>query len=252
MHKGMYLKLENIGDDKYNTSCIVLSIKVNKNFNTYPGCYFLVCIKNISYLEWHPISLIDNTNNRLTFCAKDMGEGTWTGNLRQLKRKDTIEDLFNKEVYLQGPYGNINLDYSKYKNIITIAGGIGITSILSILSYINELIYLKKTKNIQNILFIWIIQHTSMLDYFNKYIIQLEHEVTDIKIFVTKQEKESTFPIYINFEKPNMKNILKEYSEQKSLNSKDIAIISCGPERLIKDIKTVSNELNMDLFCDNF
>jgi len=254
IHKGIYLKLENIGADKYNTSCMVLSIKVNKNFNTYPGCYFLICIKNISSLEWHPISLIDNKNNILIFCVKDMGKGTWTGKLRQMKDKgkDTIDDLFNKEVYLQGPYGNINLDYSKYKNIITIAGGIGITSVLSVLGYMNELIYLKKMKNIRNILFVWVIPHTSMLDYFNKYIIKLEHEVTDIIIFVTKQEIDTTFPIYINFEKPNIKNIVKEYSEQKSLNSKDIAIISCGSERLLKDIKTVSNELSIDLFCEDF
>jgi NAD(P)H-flavin reductase len=254
IHKGIYLKLENIGDIKYNTSCIVLSIKVNKNFNTYPGCYFLICIKNISSLEWHPISLIDNKNNRLIFCAKDMGEGTWTGKIRQLNlnSQETVDELFNKEVYLQGPYGNINLDYSKYKSIVTIAGGIGITSILSILSHINELIYLKKINNLQNILFIWIIPHTSLLDYFNKYIIHLDHEITDINIFVTKQEQINDLPIYIKFEKPNIKNELKKYREQKMLYYNDIAIITCGPERLITDVKNISNELNIDLFCEDF
>ena len=173
IHKGIYLKLNTIGDDEYNTSCIVLKINVSKNFKLYPGCYFLICIPNISSFEWHPISILESKNNKLTFCIKDMGESTWSGKLKKMNEKiiKTVDDLFETQVYLQGPYTTINPEYTKYQSIITIAGGIGVTSVFSILSHINELYYQKKLNKLQKIVFIWIIPHTSLLNYFHKYIV---------------------------------------------------------------------------------
>ena len=248
--KGVYLTLDNVGDKAHNTKCIILNIKVNSNFNTYPGCYFLICIRNISSYEWHPISLIKKINNKLIFCAKDMGENTWTGKLRIL---DTdAKGLFDKEVYLQGPYGNINITYTDYKYIFTIAGGIGITSIFSVLMHINEMNYCKKLPKLEKILFVWIVPHTSLIDYFNNYILELNHIITDIHIFVTKQEIDPSYPSYIKALKPDIYKFVNSFIQTGSLDPRDIALITCGPERLITDIKAVSNKLDIDIFCEDF
>ena len=179
-----------------------------------------------------------------------MGENTWTGKLRIL---DTdAKGLFDKEVYLQGPYGNINITYTDYKYIFTIAGGIGITSIFSVLMHINEMNYCKKLPKLEKILFVWIVPHTSLIDYFNNYILELNHIITDIHIFVTKQEIDPSYPSYIKALKPDIYKFVNSFIQTGSLDPRDIALITCGPERLITDIKAVSNKLDIDIFCEDF
>ena len=254
IHKALYTKLDKVGSDEHNTSCIVLNIRMLKNINTYPGCYFLICIRNISSFEWHPISLVDNKNKKLIFCAKDMGNNSWTSKLKNLDNKEhaTVDELFEKEVYLQGPYGSINFDYSKYKYIINIAGGIGVTSIFSILSYINEMYYLKKLNKLEKILFIWVIPHISLLEYFNNYILSLNHKITDIEIYVTKQKIDKNYPLYIKNFKPNITEIIENFITSNNISVVDTSIATCGPPRLIDDVKLLSNKLNIDVFCEDF
>ena len=170
--KAIYTKLKNIGNEKYGTSCVFIHVSLLKNIKTEPGSYFFICYKDVSRLQWHPLTVISSHDNNLIFCAKNMGKGTWTDNLINFNNSLVTQEqkLLNKEVYLQGPYGHLSINYknNKYKYIINIAGGIGITPILSVLEDIN----INKNKLIK-VLFIWIVSHTSIVDPFSKNIQKL-------------------------------------------------------------------------------
>ena len=252
--KGSFLKLNTIGDEKYNTSCVVIKIKLDKFIDTPPGCYFLICVRNISSFEWHPFSLIRNSNNSLVFCAKDMGLKSWTGKLKSLSdatNKNPIES-YDKEIYIQGPYNYFDIKYitNNYSYIINVAGGIGVTPIISILEYVNEMLYLKKLKNIKKIYFIWIVQHISFIDFFNEKLIDLDRSIIDIEIYVTKQ----TDVILPNIKcyKPDINKLVNSFIAKYEISLANICILGSGPKALLDNIKYVSNSFNIDNFCEEF
>ena len=245
--RGLYLKLNNIGNDLYKTSCIIITVKLKKFIHIPPGSYFLICIRNISSLEWHPFSLVRHSNNTLIFCAKDLGDNTWTGKLKKLVV--TKRDNINKEIYIQGPYNYFDINHilSIYTTILCIAGGIGITPILSMLKHVSELYYLKKIDKKIKIIFVWSITHVSLLEYFNDNIIDLNHHIIDIEIYVTKQEINlENYPNYIHLNRPNIDNIV---IEKKTDN---MCIVGCGSNSIISDIKAICIKFNIDNFCEEF
>lgn len=253
--KGIYFKLKRIGDVKKDTGCVIITIKKNMHINTYPGCYFLLCIRKISSYEWHPFSLIEHRNNKLIFCAKVLKEGSWTDKLRKLsfeKPDNKTKDLHDTDIYFQGPYGLMNIDYNKYQYIVNIAGGSGITSIFSILDHISELMYLNKLPHLRKLVFIWIIPHTSFMTHFNNKIIELNHYITDITVFVTRQETEPGFPSYVKFYKPNICDFIEKYVGENDINHKDIGVVTCASYGLTEIVKKTSNKLDIDVFCEDF
>ncbi len=257
--KSVHTKIKHIGDKKFNTSCNVINITLKKSINTNPGCYFFLCFyKDISRFQWHPLSLISNSNNTLTFCAKNMGDNTWTDRLEKIseKSKNDSDMLLNRKVLIQGPYnGNINTKYRDniYKHIIIITGGIGITPMLSIIKEIDELYLCNKLSKLKKITFIWIIPHESMIKYFNDIFSSLDNKLFCFEIYITKQKKLNLLEYYnlhIIFEKPNIKELLNDVF----FNKKNILTLACGPLSLTNDIKSHCSKIkkNIDFFCENF
>ena len=117
-NRAIYSRLNTIGEEKYETSCILLNLTVLKQIKTIPGSYFFICHKGISNFEWHPISLISQDHNNLTFCIKDMGNNSWSHKLKKyditsISKKNSLKSL--KDIYIQGPYGHLNIDYTSQK-----------------------------------------------------------------------------------------------------------------------------------------
>ena len=173
--KAIYTKLKKIGNDKYGTSSVFIHVSLIKNTKIEPGSYFFICYKDIALFQWHPLTVISSNDNNLIFCAKNMGKGSWTDKL--INFSDSLitheQQLLDRQVYLQGPYGHLKVNYKNknYKYLICIAGGIGITPILPILEEINIIQHYNiknKIQNIKKILFIWIVNHTSLVDPFTK------------------------------------------------------------------------------------
>ena len=72
MRSPIYSRIKNVGYNK--SSSIFIELSLMKKIKIFPGCYFLLCFYNdISKYQWHPLSLITNDKNTLSFCAKDNG-----------------------------------------------------------------------------------------------------------------------------------------------------------------------------------
>lgn len=257
--KAMYTKLKKIGNDKYGTSSIFIHITLLKNIKIRPGTYFFICYKDISPFQWHPFTVISAIDNNLIFCAKNMGKGTWTDKL--INFNDSLitheQQLLDREVYLQGPYGHLNINYKnkKYKYLICIAGGIGITPIIPILEDINKT--KNKLKNIKKILFVWVVSHTSLVDPFSKNINKLDQELFETHIYSTNKNKEEhpinqMLPFDVIYKRPVISNVIEKFIKENKIKNKEIIISCCGPNKLSDDIISFCSLHNIDLSNENF
>ena len=260
--KAIYSKLEVIGYNKYDTCSILLNVTLLKNIEIEPGSYFFICYEDISKFEWHPLSLISYDHGNLTFCVKDMGENTWSGKLKKFQNKSfDNSSLIKRRVYIQGPYGHLNLDYKKniYENLLFVAGGIGITPIIPILNDINHLYSNYQLTNMKKIYVIWIVKHSSLIVPFQKYFDYLNQGLFKIDFFSTNKnnyEQEYNGNMFTNklikIEKPNITNIINSIVIDNKIPSKNIAASCCGPDRLTTEVISACSKLNIEVSTQNF
>lgn len=129
-----------IGDD---TTELAFSVPGRWDMRrVHPGQYVLVCVPELTALQWHPFTLINvvdeesvavgsskvsATGTVFYVHVKSMGPKTWTGRLYDLVSRG--EEI---TMAVEGPCGT-PVDYRHYGNIVLIAGGIGATPCVSIL-----------------------------------------------------------------------------------------------------------------------
>ena len=233
---------------KDGTTYTLINLTLSKNIKINPASYFFICSNNISKIQWHPLSLISQTDNNLVFCIKNMGENSWSNKLKYLENikyeKNNID--------LQGPDYHINFEnkYKKYENIICIANGIGITPFLSLLKDVNEKIE-NKIYNLNKVIFIWIIPEITFITPFINNLKILNN--IEIQIFLTKSydEEENIFDFCKIFnEKPKIFDNISSFVKNK--NIKKTFILFCGSESLLKDVYVTSNYFGIKLFNETF
>jgi hypothetical protein len=254
----IYTKIKNV--EFKDTAYIFVTLKVPKPINTKPGCYFFLCCKEVSQLEWHPISLLSTSQNTLVFCVKNPGDKTWGDTLKKLQNNKLLYENF--KVCLQGPYNHITLDYNtnKYEYIINIANGVGITPFISILNDINNLYIKNKLNKLKKVVFIWIIPDleyaTPFIEYFGQF-----YKNIDINIFISKiptipniniEEKYADL-CTITYIKPNIIDYIRKFLLINNIQDrKNTCIISCGSSGLINDIYKTSSMYKIKLFNESF
>ncbi|KAL4564315.1 hypothetical protein LXL04_028375 [Taraxacum kok-saghyz] len=124
--------------------------------------WIFIQIRELSWLQWHPFSVSSSPldgNNHLSICIKVLGD--WTNKL-----KSHISSLSNEQTdlklkaYVEGPYGHESPYHLMYENLILVAGGIGITPFMAILSDILHRVNECKPCMPRNILIIWAVKRS--------------------------------------------------------------------------------------------
>lgn len=131
---------------------IELSFPKTAAFAYNPGQYIYIAIPEISWLQWHPFSISSSPKQKVvTLHIRRLGD--WTAGLYSLAEKKR-----EVSILIEGPYGNVGVDLMgdrKYKNIMLISGGIGITPMQSLC---DQLLYetVKDRRELHRLKFIWI------------------------------------------------------------------------------------------------
>jgi NAD(P)H-flavin reductase len=117
------------------------------------GQYAFVNIPAVSELQWHPFTISSAPSApEVSFHIKDMGEGTWTGQLAALARTQVMT-----EVRVDGPYGRLGA-FSDKRALVLVAGGIGITPLHSVFAEVYEVAARVKSAqcgSIEHVVLLW-------------------------------------------------------------------------------------------------
>eukprot|EP01084_Bolivina_argentea_P311159 538574_1 len=173
----------------------VIRIKFNKSFGFkyLPGQYLFLNILSINLFEFHPFSISSSPFNEESIMIHIRILGDWTQKLYKFisekYEKNRLENgVFNRRkkikwnnltIFIEGPYGKLQVALHEYQSIILISGGIGITPLQSIFNEIVHNIshnsspkYQNKREEfedfVQRIHFVWSVRDPYMVTEFGK------------------------------------------------------------------------------------
>lgn len=154
-----------------------------KRFVYRPGMYLFINCPSISTHEWHPFTISSAPgDNYVSIHVRKAGD--WTGALHRLIADCHENKTEYPDVYLDGPVGAPTQDYHRYKTVICVAGGIGVTPFASILKDVVHLwedfrclnckhVRHPSTFKIQKLYFHWITRAQESLGWFEDTINQI-------------------------------------------------------------------------------
>ena len=92
------------------------------------GQYCWINIPEISLMEWHPFTIASSpSSDKLVFYCGDIhSQGSFTNKLRLAAESEKLS------VNVDGPHGKLGLKLVSYESVLLIAGGMGITPMISI------------------------------------------------------------------------------------------------------------------------
>ncbi|CAG8521182.1 11125_t:CDS:2, partial [Cetraspora pellucida] len=215
------------------------------------GQYMFVNFPNlntpVSLITWHPVSFssapgVDDINHD-TIHMKVQGSFT-----RRLFAKSQEGGMHNVHLKMKidGPYGRPSLDFSSYRTVMLVAGGIGITPMISILKDLVDRQISNMPIMTQSIYFLWTVPDTDSYSWFGNELTEIQDRLTkrlpeskyqfDLKIFLTRS---TTTPSSVFFQgRPNFMTMMKDLKEYHG--SGDIAVGVCGPPSMLKEVRSAA------------
>ena len=207
--------LEPVGGNAY---VVEMKPTTQNHFSYLPGqfAFFSFRSRNLSS-EWHPFSFSSSPTKAESLQIIVRGSGDWTKRIHRLEIGD--------RVYIHGPFGRFShLIEPSRRELILIAGGIGITPILSMLRAMRD-------KGDQSrITLLWSnkrTQHVFNLDELTR----LPHNLPNFiwkPVFTAEKTYEGEFG-RLNLNR--LKTLLADCS-------RDAVIFLCGPPGMIKQVRS--------------
>ena len=133
--------------------------------------FIFVQVRELSFLQWHPFSVSSSPMDgkyHISILIKVLG--TWTDKLKSIitdvqeqTRSDSESQTGRITACIEGPYGHESPYHLMYENLILVAGGIGISPFLAILSDIIHRIEEGMPCMPKNVLVLWSVKKSTEL-----------------------------------------------------------------------------------------
>ncbi|XP_065851364.1 ferric reduction oxidase 6-like isoform X2 [Euphorbia lathyris] len=181
------------------TMKLVFSKPRNLQYNALN--FIFLRVREISWLQWHPFSVSSSPLDgecHLSILVKAVG--SWTSMLKENISNAVSVESHEKIPFsacsrisasLEGPYGHELPYYLRYKNLILVAGGSGISPFLAIVSDIFHRIKSENPHCQTNILIVWAVKKSneiSLLSEFDGIIPHFSDKLNiEIQTFITRE-----------------------------------------------------------------
>lgn len=166
--------------------------------------FIFLQVRELSWLQWHPFSVSSSPlegKNHLSVLIKVLGE--WTDKLKgkvsnnQKEPQKLLETQLKSLVTasVEGPYGHESPYHLTYKYLVLVAGGIGISPFLAVLSDVMHRLKEGKPCMPRNIYIVWAIKNSDELPLLSMINIDSIDPIfydalnLDIQIYVTRQSE---------------------------------------------------------------
>lgn len=234
-----------------------------------PGAFVQCRIPSISKYEWHPFSIASiNNQSEITLYIKC--SGAWT---RQLYDQISGGQLVSQACHIDGPYATGTRDYQHYRDILLIAGGIGVTPFISIIHDITE----NKRDNFNSVTLHWVVRdistiHSWFADLFERIEQMEDMSCIEVKIWFTGLHnntvalcrlvgcmysdvcnKDLISGVHIrssrvtsHFGRPNLPSVFSEIFAARKGND-TLGVFSCGPSSLVASLRETCNHFSYTL-----
>ncbi|CAA3011740.1 ferric reduction oxidase 6-like [Olea europaea subsp. europaea] len=152
---------------------VELSLSKPENLNYNALGWIFLQVRELSWLQWHPFSVSSSPlegKHHLAILIKVLGG--WTAKLEkiissiseeQLETKPFLQPHSKITASIEGPYGHESPYHLTYEHLILVAGGIGISPFLAILSDILHRINDSKPCLPRNVLIVWAVKTSKEL-----------------------------------------------------------------------------------------
>ncbi|KAG0625705.1 hypothetical protein M758_2G075000 [Ceratodon purpureus] len=165
-------RLTSVSAQVLPSGIVELKIPIKQGFEYNALSFVYINVPGISRLEWHPFSSASsslNTANTIAICIKPLGD--WTHSLHNAILENLATQALNPrlqcpfalKLHAEGPYGHESNYFLRYKNLMLVAGGAGITPFLAILNDLLKRHELKQEKLPVCVQVIWCVRSISEL-----------------------------------------------------------------------------------------
>ncbi|CAG8743274.1 604_t:CDS:2, partial [Dentiscutata erythropus] len=211
------------------------------------GQYMFVNFPNInppiSLVTWHPVSF--SSAPGIDDLSHDSIHMKIQGGFTRRLYAQSQEGMYNmpSKLKIDGPYGKPSLDFLNYRTVVLVAGGIGITPMISILRDIVDRQVANMPIMTQSIYFLWTVPDTNSYSWFGNELNEITEKFTrklpeskyllDVKIFLTRS---TTTPSSVFFQgRPDFLTMMQDLKQYHG--SGDIAVGACGPSSMLKEVR---------------
>jgi len=234
------------------------------------GQYVFVNFPNlsppVSLVDWHPVSL--------SSAPSVLDDGTHYGSVhikcnggftKQLYARAQEGSEYNDaslRMRIDGPYGKASIDFMRYRTVMLVSGGVGVTPMMSILRDLVDRQVSSMPITTQAIYFLWVIPDIDSYSWFATELKELLNRAAalptqayllDIKVFLTRS---TTTPSSMYFQgRPNLKYLMRDIKNYHG--SGDVAVGACGPAAMLQEVRNAavveSNETGLiKVHCETF
>lgn len=166
--------------------------------------FIFLQVKELSWLQWHPFSVSSSPlegKNHLSVLIKVLGEwtdklkGTVSSNHKEPQKLGEAELKSLVTASVEGPYGHESPYHLTYKYLVLVAGGIGISPFLAVLSDVMHRLKEGKPCMPRNILIVWAIKTSDELPLLSMINMESVEPIfydalnLDIQIYVTRESE---------------------------------------------------------------
>lgn len=249
----------------------VIELRMKKQtFDYKPGQYLFLNCPYISKNEWHPFTITSAPEE--DFVSVHINAvGNWTNGITNLLNPDKKLGIVQQDLLeapdgsailrIDGPFGAASEEVFKYKTVVLVGAGIGVTPFASILKHIKNVIqkggtYTSVKSPIDKVYFFWVCRDKNAFQWFSDMLAGLEREnvnnFLEINIYLTGAlspdevrdvmygtDEESADQITglaspTHFGRPKWPEIFQETAKKHP--DSDVGVFFCGPRVLSKEL----------------